>query len=102
MSNYAWSTLLNGQDNNVHGTIFVKDKLNNLYITGLSNSKVINIGDNTYSRNSDTDASFIVKLNEYGIPVWFHWIDGSLLDIAFSIAIDNNNDIYVGYIPDNI
>ncbi len=97
MSNYSWYTLLDG-DNNTFTNTFVKDNLNNIFISGYSDSKIINIGDKTYSRNSDSDAGYILKLDLYGNPVWFHWIDGALSESGTSLSIDSNNNIYlVGY-----
>jgi hypothetical protein len=98
MSNNPWYTLFNSNDNNIYSYASVKDSLNNLYVAGYSDSKVINIGDKQYSRNSENDAAYIVKLDDNGSPIWFQWIDGSKKESAHSIVVDTNNNIYItGY-----
>jgi hypothetical protein len=98
MSNYPWYTLFNSNDNNIYSYASVKDTLNNIYVVGNSDSKLINIDDKQYSRNSDGIAAYIVKLDDDGAPVWFHWIDGSNMEGAHSIVVDTNNNVYVvGY-----
>jgi hypothetical protein len=102
MSNYPWYTLLNSNSNDIYSYEFVKDSLNNLYVVGYSNSKLINIADKQYSRNSTDDAAFIVKLDDEGNSIWFHWIDGAKKESTHSIVIDTENNIYItGYSESN-
>ncbi len=98
MSNYSWYTLLNSDKNDIYSYESARDNLNNLYLVGYSNSNLINIGDKKFSRDSNDNCAYMVKLDDNGSAVWFHWIDGSNQESAHSIVIDSNYNVYLtGY-----
>ena len=97
MEENTWSTFLDG-NNNTYSYSCVKDTLDNVYAVGYSDSNIIKIGEKYYSKNSESSAGYIVKLDNLGNALWFYWIDGDTLQSVYSIAIDKNNNVYLtGY-----
>ena len=96
MSNFL--TLLDGLDHNVYCHSFALDSINNLYTTGYTKAKKIEIGNKTYARNSTNEAGYIAKIDKNGEIEWFHWIDGTDVLASYSVAIDSfNNVVLTGY-----
>ncbi len=82
-----WSTYLGGNDSD-YGKAVCFDFLNNVYITGDTNSAdypTINAYDSTYNGQGDT---FLTKFSSSGALVWSTYIGGSALDWGYSMDIN--------------
>ena len=90
--NIKWLKLIGGKCyDNAHSLDV--DTLNNVYITGFTNSSNFPVTDSS-TLSGDTDI-FIAKFNSSGDIVWSKLIGGNQKDFGFSIATDSNNNIVV-------
>ncbi|MCS6904366.1 MAG: SBBP repeat-containing protein [Bacteroidia bacterium] len=95
----VWATLFGGATDDVAYEIAI-DNANNLIVTGYTTGPEFpafgGAFQNTFA-GGETDA-IVVKFNENGVPLWATFYGGSSKDIATSLDIDSNNNIYfVGY-----
>ncbi len=90
----SWSTLFEG-NKDIISYSFVKDKKNNIYVSGITDTNVIKINEIEYKKTSDKSGGFITKLDIYGKIEWFKFIDGISQQLIYSISIDNNNNSYI-------
>jgi hypothetical protein len=68
------------------------DSNNNVYITGYTGGS---LDGNTSAGLNDT---FLVKYDSSGTKIWTRQLGTGLIDIAYSVAIDSNNNVYItGY-----
>lgn len=74
------------------GMDLAADNAGNIYVTG-QYSDTISF-DNTYNNNA-FNSIFIIKYSDAGNETWFRRIGGGVLNIAYSIAIDAGNNIYI-------
>ncbi len=71
------------------------DSLNNVVLTGFSNSKTVVINNISYSKTTDTNDGFVIKFNQNGNVMWFKWIEGAKSDIGYKLSVDKNDNIIV-------
>jgi hypothetical protein len=71
------------------------DSLNNIVLTGFSNSKTVIINNISYSKTNETNDGFAIKINQNGNVMWFKWIEGAKSDIGYKLAIDKNDEIVI-------
>ncbi|MDH5646250.1 MAG: SBBP repeat-containing protein, partial [Candidatus Heimdallarchaeota archaeon] len=98
-----FSTFIGGSLNDIAMSIQL-DSENNVYITGYTESPnypVVNAYDSTY--NGGITDVFISKLNSSGSSLLYStFIGGSFADLAKSLVLDSNNNMYVaGYTYSN-
>ena len=68
---------INGSSNESRNFIS-RDKDNNLYVIGSSNSSSITINSITYTRNATlTYGLYIVKFNSSGNVLWLKWVESN-------------------------
>jgi hypothetical protein len=85
-----WFNWIDGAKSEIGYSIKV-DSNNNIYITGISNSNLLN---NVLKETNDY-AGFLIKMNELGNIIWFKWIDGPNYDDSYSLVIDSLGNIYI-------
>jgi hypothetical protein len=64
------------------------DSNNNVYITGFTRSSL----DGTNAGGND---AFLVKYDSTGIKVWTRQLGSTVSDVAYRVAIDSNNNVYI-------
>src|SRR5439155_22038379 len=100
-SGLVYSTFLGARDSDGYGgqggNRIAVDAAGNAYITGVTNSRqfpTLNPVDKPYGGNGD---AFITVLNTTGSKLLFStFLGGSGSDVGMGIALDSNNNIYVG------
>jgi len=65
------------------------DSNNNVYITGYTSGS---LDGNT---GAGSDDAFLVKYDSSGTKIWTRQLGSTVSDIAFSVAIDSNNNVYI-------
>lgn len=90
----SWSVLFEG-NNNIISYSFTKDINSNIYVCGTTDTNVITIDKIEYKANTETSCGFITKITKDGKVEWFQFIAGVLLQAAYSITIDANNNTYI-------
>ncbi|HPS00851.1 MAG TPA: SBBP repeat-containing protein [Candidatus Sumerlaeota bacterium] len=90
---FLWATYLGGAGNETTYDMAVSPT-GNVYVVGgtLSANWVVNGYDTAYGGNQD---GFVIKLNNNGQTVWSTYLGTSNVDIAYSVALDSNENIYV-------
>jgi hypothetical protein len=99
-----WATYLDGTAADVGYSLAI-DSSNNLYMSGVytSSSAVTlkNVSGNTQTNSSITlpstssNAVFLVKYDTSGVVQWATYLDGTIGDYGYSLAIDLLNNIYM-------
>ena len=74
------------------GLDVASDPAGNIYVTGQFSDTIT--FDNTYN-NQMYNTIFLIKYNSNGTEQWFRKIGGSVMNIAYSIAVDANSNIYL-------
>jgi hypothetical protein len=90
-----WCTYLGGSGaDNAEGIAI--DNENNIYITGstISPEAVFNYNGWQSQKNISNDA-FLTKFNPNGLVIWSTYCGGNGSDLANSICIDNQNNVYI-------
>ncbi len=90
----SWSTIFEGS-NNIISYSFTKDKDDNIYVSGTSETNKIIINNIEYKANTDSSCGFITKLDKNGKVQWFQFIAGILPQAVYSISLDSNNNSYI-------
>ncbi|HPI21434.1 MAG TPA: SBBP repeat-containing protein, partial [Candidatus Kapabacteria bacterium] len=90
----SWAELISGTGSIYSQSIFV-DLAGNVYITGYFNSTAINFNNNITLTNSASVDIFIAKYNSFAECQWAQKASGNLNDIARSITVDNNGNIFI-------
>lgn len=90
---WQWAVQVGGSGNDSGNSIAIDSSNNYLYITG-SFSNTVTFGSTTLTSLGGTDI-FVAKIDAYGNWIWAVSVGGSSTDSGQSIAVDNNNDIYV-------
>ncbi len=67
----------------------------NLYVLGSFESQEIDVGNQTLTNNGTTDV-FLIKYDSIGNVVWAISCGGQSIDQPTSMAIDQNDDLYIG------
>ena len=90
-----WSTFLGG-DEDEDGRAIILDEQGKIYVVGRTKSKDFPTTDTAMQPKlaGGTDA-FVTTLNTNGKVLASTYLGGSKDDIGFSIALDNNNHIYI-------
>lgn len=68
------------------------DGAGNVYVTGQFSDTIL-FGQ--VHNNNMLNAIFLIKYNSAGVEQWFVRIGGGSINIAYGIAVDNNNDVYL-------
>ena len=94
--NFIWAKSFNGTFA-AQGRSIAVGKSGNLYVTGHYNGTVdFDPGAPVYNLTSSSgEALFVTKLGDDGRFLWAKSIGGLLDDLAFSIAIDSSDNLYV-------
>jgi hypothetical protein len=95
----VYSTYIGGNGSE-YGNHIVVDNEGNAYVAGYSNATTYKVTAGVYQGKSDGGIDAIVtKLNAAGNALLFStYLGGSATDMANSVFVDNNNDVYViGY-----
>ena len=98
-----WGRWLDGTGNDV-GKSITSDSNGNVYVTGYTSanfqSSLMTVFDT--SKPGSGFAGFVVKYNSSGVAQWGRWLDGTSVDVGYSITSDSNGNIYVtGYTSTN-
>ena len=105
---YKWATAIGNTGTDVGYKVAV-DKNDNILITGAYNAtlNIYDVSQVTFTRSTTvartlsissaaTNDIFIVKYNTLGISQWATRIGGTGADIAYSVYVDNSNNIIIG------
>ena len=104
---YKWATGIGGTASDIAYKIAI-DKNDNILITGVYGASTLNIFDvnqTTFTRNttvartlnnSGNNDIFIIKYDTLGISQWATRISSTGSDIAYSVYVDNSNNIIIG------
>lgn len=71
------------------------DNSGNIYISGNYSSSIINFNNGIALSNSGSLDIFIAKYNNNGLCQWAQKIYGSSAEYAYSVALDNNNNLFI-------
>ena len=92
-----WGRWIDGTGADVGYGIAVSSS-GNVYIVGSSantlQTSLLTYFDET-KPGTTTTGGFVVKYDTLGVPQWGRWIDGTNTDIAYSIKLDSNENVYV-------
>ncbi len=93
--NFIWARNIGGTYNT--RPEITQDNLGNIYITGdFRGTWDYNPGVDVYNLTSKGESDiFVCKLNSNGDFIWAKSIGGTKEDIAYSLAINSQNDIYI-------
>jgi len=94
--NQIWQWAKNATGNqNAYGRSTATDANGNVYVTGNFDSTNISFGGYLLTNNSLASDIYLIKYDANGNVLWAKSAGGSLDDIGFGIATDNNNNIYI-------
>jgi gliding motility-associated-like protein len=90
-----WGTYLGGSDYDYGYDVGI-DIIEDVYVVGCTGSSSFPTTANVHQPvyNGDYDA-FLIKFDNAGTLVWSTFYGGSKSDIAFNVAIDKNNNVYL-------
>ena len=99
-----WATYLDGTSVDIGYSVAV-DSSNNIYITGqYTSSSIVTLKNASVTGQSDSSitlpvtsssAVFLVKYDSNGLAQWATSLDGTSLDIGYSVAVDSSNNLYI-------
>jgi gliding motility-associated-like protein len=98
--NRIWSTYFGG-DSTTYGTAIAKDGLDNIYITGFTNSAIGIATAGAYQKSymggdpMNMFDGYIAKFDDHGAIAWSTYYGGYSSDGCYGIAADANANIYV-------
>jgi hypothetical protein len=75
------------------GQGITSDSNGNVYVTGFTNSLIINVGSDSLVNSGTTDL-FLVKYDSLGNPIWIRSAQGTGYDYGMSAVCDQNGNIY--------
>ncbi len=95
-----WRSRISGTSSEL-GYAVASDSNGNLYVTGTSSSstfKIYNKDDSEFSTitNLGSGDTFLIKYNSSGFVQWVCRIAGVADEVAYTLNIDSNDNIYVG------
>jgi hypothetical protein len=104
---YKWATAVGNTINSDFGYKLAVDKNDNILITGAYGAalNIYDVNQTTFTRDttaartlstSGSNDMFIVKYNTLGVSQWATRIGGTGADIAYSVYVDNSNNIIIG------
>ena len=91
--NLLWDRTAGG-DNDTHGRAIATDAAGNVYVTGYSLADTLYFG-TTKLINTSSRQAFIVKYDPSGNVLWARQGSGNGDNLAYSIAVDATNNVYV-------
>jgi hypothetical protein len=89
-----WFKWIEGPNNDDSYSLVI-DSLDNIYVSGNSESNNIKINNNTYFRNNNNQSIYLAKFTPEGVDAWCFWISGDNIDTVSSIICDTFNYIYL-------
>ncbi|MBP8032991.1 MAG: SBBP repeat-containing protein [Bacteroidia bacterium] len=95
-----WSTYYGGSGQD-HGNAITVDSNDNIFVTGATSSSdfpILNAGTYFQSLNSTSGGGqdvYILKFDSNGNRLWATYYGGTNTDIAYSIAVDLNNNVFI-------
>jgi gliding motility-associated-like protein len=94
-----WATYYGGEGND-YGCSITFDNLNNIYLSGVTNSNsniaITNSHQPTRGSNDDNQDGFLVKFNENGVRQWATYYGGDQPDGIYNCYFYNNSLFFTG------